>query len=164
MEKDSDKRDSGVEVKLSIGGMTCQSCVRNIQGHVGGQKGIQNIQVVLEDSCGYVRYEPDVISQEEIIEIIEDMGFDAGIYSAEDSSKKDSSEALLTVEIKPSVKKADSPKKDLMFSIDMKAEDDDLDRCMLRVQGMTCASCVAAIEKHAKKIPGKEIVTIKCLT
>lgn len=28
-------------------------------------------------------------------------------------------------------------------------------KCYLQIKGMTCGSCVAAIEKHVQKIPGK---------
>lgn len=27
-------------------------------------------------------------------------------------------------------------------------------KCYVRIKGMTCASCVAAIEKHVRKLPG----------
>lgn len=33
--------------------------------------------------------------------------------------------------------------------------DDDLEKCFLRVSGMTCASCVATIEKNLMKVEGK---------
>ena len=31
----------------------------------------------------------------------------------------------------------------------------ELQKCFLRVHGMTCASCVASIEKHVKKVKGE---------
>ena len=33
-------------------------------------------------------------------------------------------------------------------------------KCWLRVQGMTCASCVATIETHVKKVPGIKSVLV----
>lgn len=33
-------------------------------------------------------------------------------------------------------------------------DDSEYDKCMLKIQGMTCASCVNAIEKQASQIEG----------
>jgi len=46
---------------------------------------------------------------------------------------------------------------DVIASTSNETAYDGLEKCFLRVQGMTCASCVAAIEKHAKKIDGKNV-------
>ena len=78
---------------------------------------------------------------------IEDMGFDAKVRMGgdnmdDDNSDSDNSDGSVFEEEK------------LVPPRQILTPKEDLEKCFLRIQGMTCASCVAAIEKHAKKIDG----------
>ena len=41
-------------------------------------------------------------------------------------------------------------------AVDM--NDTQLEKCSLQVSGMTCASCVANIERHLRKVPGEWVL------
>ena len=105
---------------IYIEGMTCMSCVRNIQGNISVKDGVKFIQVSLEKKLGYVKYDPDVTSAEDIREAVDDMGFEAslgpialsGVSLAQEAAAAAASVALINVD------------------------------------GMTCQSCVKNIEGH----------------
>ena len=69
---------------ISIEGMTCQGCVNNIQGYVGKQTGVLEVKVLLQEKTGYVLYNVDETTADEIVEIINNMGFDALLTSGEE--------------------------------------------------------------------------------
>uniref|UniRef100_H2Z7G9 P-type Cu(+) transporter n=1 Tax=Ciona savignyi TaxID=51511 RepID=H2Z7G9_CIOSA len=64
---------------VSVTGMTCNSCVSTIESEVGKQNGIIGIQVSLSNEEANVTYDPVVLTEEKIVEFIEDLGFDAKI-------------------------------------------------------------------------------------
>ena len=62
---------------ISIRGMTCHSCVRNIQTNLKQLTGITSIDVSLEKQQGSVTYRPNEISMETILNEIDQLGFQA---------------------------------------------------------------------------------------
>ncbi|NXB16833.1 ATP7B ATPase, partial [Rhagologus leucostigma] len=111
-------------VVVNIVGMTCQSCVQSIEGRISNVKGILRIKVSLEQNNAVVKYLQLEISPEQICQEILDMGFDASIAE----------EKLTTATVNlPSLKEA---------------------VVKLRVEGMTCQSCVTSIEGKIRKLHG----------
>ncbi|NWH36872.1 ATP7B ATPase, partial [Chloropsis hardwickii] len=111
-------------VVVNIVGMTCQSCVQSIEGRISRVKGILRIKVSLEQNNAVIKYLQSEISPEQICQEILDMGFDAS--TAE--------EKLTTAAVNlPSLKEAVAK---------------------LRVEGMTCQSCVTNIEGKIRKLHG----------
>ncbi|XP_059694953.1 copper-transporting ATPase 2 isoform X2 [Haemorhous mexicanus] len=111
-------------VVVNIVGMTCQSCVQSIEGRISKVNGILRIKVSLEQNNAVIKYQQSEISPEQICQEILDMGFDANIAE----------EKLTTATVNlPSLKEAVAK---------------------LRVEGMTCQSCVTNIEGKIRKLHG----------
>ncbi|NWU26569.1 ATP7B ATPase, partial [Dyaphorophyia castanea] len=111
-------------VVVNIVGMTCQSCVQSIEGRISKVKGILRIKVSLEQNNAVIKYLLSEISPEQICQEILDMGFDANIAEQKVTTA--------TVNL-PSLKEA---------------------VVKLRVEGMTCQSCVTSIEGKIRKLHG----------
>ncbi|XP_012890270.1 PREDICTED: copper-transporting ATPase 2 [Dipodomys ordii] len=114
---------------ISILGMTSQSCVKSIESRVSSLKGIVSIKVLLEQGCASVTYVPAVMSLQQICHHIGDMGFDISIAERKAASWPSRS----------------SPAQEAVVK--------------LRVEGMTCQSCVSSIESKIGKLQG--VVKVK---
>jgi len=62
---------------IKIGGMSCQGCVKNINGVLGALTGVASAEVSLVAAEAKVAFDPQVVSRAALLEAIEDAGFDA---------------------------------------------------------------------------------------
>jgi len=63
--------------EISIGGMSCQGCVKNISGVLTALAGVASAEVSLEKALASVTFDPQTIARGELLSAIEDAGFDA---------------------------------------------------------------------------------------
>ncbi|CAL8355400.1 unnamed protein product [Merluccius merluccius] len=129
----------GAVVDIHIEGMTCGSCVQSIEGMISQRKGVTAVRVSLADHKGTFEYDPLLTSAEELREAVEDMGFDAFLPVTN------------TLVPLPSYKEVDS---DLENESQQGGKGGTLSKCFIQIGGMTCASCVANIERNLKNEPG----------
>uniref|UniRef100_A0A4W6DGV8 Copper-transporting ATPase 2 n=1 Tax=Lates calcarifer TaxID=8187 RepID=A0A4W6DGV8_LATCA len=113
-------------VTVWIVGMTCNSCVQSIEGRISQMSGVQSIAVSLKDEKGTITFDPCLTEPEQLRAAIEDMGFDASLQ-----------EGLI-----------------LFFNHHPNPPDIKVQKCFICVMGMTCASCVANIERNLLKHKG----------
>ena len=62
---------------IKIGGMSCQGCVKNITGVLSALTGVTNAVVFLESAEAQVVFDHQQVTRAELVEAIEDAGFDA---------------------------------------------------------------------------------------
>ncbi|MFF2448620.1 copper chaperone CopZ [Neobacillus sp. NPDC058068] len=63
-------------VILNVEGMSCDHCVKAVEGNVGALKGISSVKVNLKGATVDVEFNTQVVSLDEIKESIEDQGYD----------------------------------------------------------------------------------------
>lgn len=64
------------KITLNVQGMSCNHCVKSIEGSVGELKGVANVKVHLDSGTVDVEYNSEVVTIESIKETIDDQGYD----------------------------------------------------------------------------------------
>ncbi|XP_064404796.1 copper-transporting ATPase 1-like isoform X4 [Halichondria panicea] len=179
---------------IGIDGMTCHSCVNLVESTVGELPGVMSVQVSLECKEGVVEYNDAVVSKEQIKEAIDDMGFivtyitetsvsplgpeDAAMPLADEIEEIGLGDKPLLPNARKSnqkskkrshkkKKKSVSRKKEASRASDESSQQlliTDRKRAQIQVTGMSCASCVARIEKELGKKPGVHSVVVALLS
>ena len=84
--------------KISVNGMTCQSCVRNITSGMKDRNGIINIEVSLEKGIAFVTYDQCKTTNHDIAGQISEMGYDTEvIFEGKDAPEDDFKVLLLSL-------------------------------------------------------------------
>ncbi|XP_010260635.1 PREDICTED: copper-transporting ATPase RAN1 [Nelumbo nucifera] len=73
--------------QFRIGGMTCAACVNSVEGILRNLPGVKRAVVALATSLGEVEYDPNVISKDEIVNAIEDAGFEGALVQSNAQDK-----------------------------------------------------------------------------
>ncbi|XP_032243721.1 copper-transporting ATPase 1 isoform X1 [Phoca vitulina] len=137
------------ETVINIDGMTCNSCVQSIEGVISKKAGVKSIRVSLANGNGTVEYDPLLTTPETLREAIEDMGFDAALSDTNEPFviiAQTSSEMPLLTSTNEFYTKMMTPIHDVEAKTSSK--------CYIQVTGMTCASCVANIERNLRREEG----------
>ncbi len=112
------------EVRLKITGMTCASCVNNVEKALKKSDHVEDASVNLATEEAYVSFKGD--SPDELIKLVENTGFGA---SLENGSQRNGSNEY-----------------------------------HFQINGMTCASCVANVERAIKSVSGIDEANVNLAT
>ena len=63
-------------IQLSIHGMTCNGCVKNVTGVLQKIPGVSNVEVSLEQNCATIIYNPAQAKPVQFKAAVEDAGYD----------------------------------------------------------------------------------------
>ncbi|XP_075553574.1 copper-transporting ATPase 2-like isoform X2 [Dermacentor variabilis] len=165
-----------VSALFSVTGMTCMSCVTSLEGMLSRTEGVEGVKVSLQEGTAAVVYISSILTRQKIVEIISDSGYGCEI---KEQTQKGSIASEDTPLLEKQLSKAasclfvsslDTGSSEAMYSSvenrlqlaptskissgSVHGKEVPLQKCYLHVRGMTCASCVSAVEKNLLKLNG----------
>jgi Cu+-exporting ATPase len=132
---------------LKVEGMTCGACTSAIESGFQGVDGVGNVSISLVMERAVVQHDPEIISADQVKEIIEDRGFDAEVLSTDLATTHTTEDHFLS----------DSEDEDQVPSANLATT-------TLSVGGMTCGACTSAVEGAFKNVAGIKSFSISLLS
>ncbi|KAG5974874.1 hypothetical protein E4U56_004147 [Claviceps arundinis] len=127
---------------LCVEGMTCGACTSAVEAGFKGVAGVGSISVSLIMERAVVMHDPQIISADQVREIIEDRGFDAQVLSTD----------------------LPSPVVSRFAENHEGAKSNDIVATTVAVEGMTCGACTSAVENGFKDVAGVQSFSISLLS
>ncbi|KAF2758746.1 heavy metal translocatin [Pseudovirgaria hyperparasitica] len=101
---------------VAISGMTCGACTSAVEGSFKNVAGIKSFSISLLSERAIIEHDPSIIAPEQIVEVIDDTGFDATIMESQASQ----------------LHKIDTRKTKILTTT-------------VGIEGMTCGACTKAV-------------------
>ncbi|EQB52604.1 heavy metal translocating P-type ATPase [Colletotrichum gloeosporioides Cg-14] len=123
------EEDSGMlTTTIAIEGMTCGACTSAVEGGFKDVPGVKSFSISLLSERAVIEHDPDLLTADQIAEIIEDRGFGAEIVDSGSAQQE-----------KP--RASTNPSSSVATTT-------------VAIEGMTCGACTSAVEGGFKEVDG----------
>ena len=140
-------------VRIGVEGMTCGSCVRSVEEVVGAVAGVCGVRASLEDGAAVIAYRPREVVVDTLRDVIGEMGFAATLGAGERPAILP---ALGAPALGAPALGAPALGAPVLGALALGAPA----TVCIWVVGMTCESCVWAIEGRVAQVAGVRSVTV----
>ena len=134
-----------MEEIIDVFGMTCMHCHKRVTDAISKVNGVISVNVSLENNSATVEFDEDVTNIDAIRQAVVDAGYEVAKDTTPQADTEGSAQScpVIIEDDEETEKEPESIQKAGTTAV-----------TSLKVSGMTCASCVANVEKVTKKLDG----------
>jgi Cu+-exporting ATPase len=141
-----------MKTTLRIQGMTCNHCVKSVTKALQQVSGVQEARVDLDRGLAHIEYDAARALAAALIQAVVEAGYEAAELepeeerAEEDNPRRRPHQAALAIAARPPARST--------LIITPAPPDATAAQCTLPIVGMSCASCVAKVERALRQVPG----------